>query len=262
MTATTARADTAPSIPTVLGRAVAAEWIRLRTLRSTWWSLLAAAAVMLLIGVALAEDIAEDSEPLWVAAEFAIMPGQFIFLLVVVLAVTSDYSTGAILSSLQWVPHRNVLLLARTAVPVATVTFAAVATSATTSLVVWALVGDAQVVATDVARSLGSIALLVAVGGLLSAGIATVLRNTAGAVTTAFLLLLVLPMMLSLVGVPWLTIVAERLPGYATLSLLAWPQMALELERVTGPQIASTLVSWLVVITAAGASSLNRRDAQ
>lgn len=257
MIAATPTAGTTPSALTVLGRAAAGEWTRLTTLRSTWWSLLGAAALMLFMGVAAGADFAGDGEPVWVAAEFAIFPGQFAFLLVVVLAVTADYSTGAILSSLQWVPDRGVLLLARTAVPVAAMTVAAVTLSAVTDLVAWAIMGDAVVVASDVARSLGSIALVVAAGGLLSAGLAMVLRSTAGALTATFLLLLVLPVMLSSVGVSWLATVAELLPGYATVSLLE----AMEMEGLSSGQIGGTLAAWLVAAGVASTWVLLRRDA-
>lgn len=100
-------------------------------------------------------------EPVWKAGEFAIVPGQFVFVLVVVLAVTSDYATGAIRSTLQAVPRRGMLLAARALVPVAFVTTATVAVAAATNLVAWASAGDAaEVVVLDIAASLGRLALV------------------------------------------------------------------------------------------------------
>lgn len=46
---TTTSVPTGPPLTTVLARAAAAEWTRLWTLRSTWWSLLAAAGLMLFV---------------------------------------------------------------------------------------------------------------------------------------------------------------------------------------------------------------------
>lgn len=155
---------TDPPIATVFRRAAAAEWTRLWTVRSTWWSLLAATAIMMFIGVAAGNDHNPGTPaPIWFAAEFAILPGQFGFLVAVLLAVTGEYSTGTIRGSLQWTPRRGVLFAARVLVPVAFATACAVVVAAVTDLVAWSLVGpDAEVVAGDITRSLATIALVVA----------------------------------------------------------------------------------------------------
>lgn len=253
----TATAAKGVSTLTVLRRAAAAEWTRLWSLRSTWWALLAAAALMLFMGAAAGYDFAGDPTPIWWAAEFAIVPGQFGFLLVVMLSVTAEYSTGAIRSSLQWVPRRGILLVARTVVPVAVATAAAVPLALATDLVAWAWMGDdAQVVVADIALSLAMIALFVATGGLLTVGLANVLRSTAGALTSIFLLQLALPMMLPAFEVAWLTSIAEHLPGFAGASLLDAMEIQLDADTV-----AVVLVSWTTAATTAGAWSLLRRDA-
>lgn len=251
-----------PSVPpdapttTVFRRAATAEWTRLWTLRSTWWSLLAGAALMLFIGAALGAGDPGGPAPVWKAAEFAILPGQFAFLLVVVLAVAGEYATGAIRSSLQWVPRRGILLAARTLVPVAFVTACAVAVSAAADLTAWALLGpDAEVVAGDIARSLGTIALVVAAGGVLTVGVGLLLRSTAGALVAIFLLMLVLPIVFPQFGVPWLTAVGEHLPGHAAVSLLHPSEFDLPASRAV-----TVLMAWTTVLMFSGGWSLVRRD--
>jgi ABC-2 type transport system permease protein len=102
------------STTTLLGRAARAEWARLWTLRSTWWALLAGAALMLFIGgVAGPGNEGGAAAPIWHAAQIALIPGQFAFLLIVLLAVTGEYTTGTIRSTLQWVPRRGVVLATR-----------------------------------------------------------------------------------------------------------------------------------------------------
>ena len=126
----------------VLRRAMAAEWSRLWSVRSTWWCLLAGAVLMVLMGGAAGADYAGDPTPVWWAGEFAIVPGQLAFHLLVVLTITNEYATGMIRSSLQWVPRRGLLLAARAIVVVGVATTAAVLLTMATDAVAWALLGS------------------------------------------------------------------------------------------------------------------------
>lgn len=240
----------------VLARAAAAEWTRLWSVRSTWWSLVGAAGLMLLMGVAFGFDADIQPVPVWMAAEIAVLAGQFPLLLVVMLAVTADHATGAIRSSLQWVPRRGVLLTARYLVPVTVMTVVGMLLAIATDVAAAAVADDAAGDVGTIAASVGRIALVLAVGGVLAAGFATVLRSTAAALTASFLLLLMLPAMLPEFGVPWLTAVAEHLPGYATTSQLA----ALGLDLTTG-RAAVVMAVWMLATTAAATWGVFRRDA-
>ena len=246
-----------PSTATVLRRAAAAEWTRLRTVRSTWWCVLAATALMLFIGGAAGFDAdGVATAPIWQPAQIAIVPGQLAFLLVVVLAVSSDYATGAIRSSLQWVPRRGVLLAARILVPVGFVTVCAVVAAAATMLVAWAFAGQAaEVVVGDIVRSLGTVALVIAFGGVVAAGLGLLLRSTAGALTALFLLVVVLPIALGNTGIRWLVAVSDRLPGRAIVSLVVFDEV-----EVAAGTVTTVMIAWTVGAVLAGGWSLLRRD--
>lgn len=253
---TTTSLPTDPSPVTVFRRAAVAEWTRLWTVRSTWWCLLVGAALMLLIGAAAGADSGAVAAPIWHAAQFAIVPGQFAFLLVVALSVPGEYSTGAIRSSVQWVPRRGVLFAARTLVPAVVVTICAVVLAAAADFVAWALLGDAAVVvARDIAASLGRIALVVAFGGVLAVGLGLFLRSTAGTLTAIFLLILALPIALGNTGVRWLIAISDHLPGRAIVSMLVID----EVELAPGT-IARVMIAWTVAAVVAGGWSLLRRD--
>jgi len=258
---TTSRPTPAPNgVPTatVFRRAAAAEFTRLVTVRSTWWSLLAAAALMLFIGGAAGSSPPDAGElaPIWFAAEFAILPGQFAFLLIVLLAVTGEYATGAIRSSLQWVPRRGLLLAARTLVPVVFTTACAVVISAAADVVAWGFLGeDAEVVLGDIARSLALIAVVVAVGGLLTVGIGMVLRSTAGTLISIFLIIFALPVVLGNTGVPWLMSIAEYLPGSVFVSLLEATG-----EEQAASTVVTVLIAWTAVTMSFGGWAFVRRD--
>ena len=245
------------STATVFRRAGAAEWTRLWTLRSTWWCLLVAAGLMLFVGGAMgSENTDGERAPIWFAAQFAIVPGQFAFLLAVLLAVTGEYSTGAIRSSLQWVPRRGVLLAARLLVPVAFATTCAVVVSLASDMVAWAFLGQAaEVVAGDIAASLGRIALVISFGSVLAVGIGLLLRSTAGTLTAIFLLILALPIALGNTGVRALVALSDRLPGRAIVSLVVVDE-----TELTSGAIATVMIAWTVAVVIAGGWSLIRRD--
>lgn len=246
-----------PSV-VVLRRAAAAEVTRLVTIRSTWWALLTAADLMLFVGGAAGSQPPEEGgvAPIWFAAEFAILPGQFIYLLIVVLAVTGEYATGAIRSSMQWVPRRGILLTARTLVPVAFAAACAVVISLAADLLAWAFLGEhAEVIPRDIARSLATIALIVVVGGLLTVGLALLLRSTAGTLMSIVLLIFALPVMLGNSGVRWLTTIAEHLPGSVIISMLEATD-----EPRAGGTVATVLIVWTTAAMVLGGLAFLRRD--
>lgn len=243
---------------TVLGRASRAEWTRLWTLRSTWWCLGVATGLMLTIGAAAGSGhTGPEPAPIWQAAQIAMVPAQFAFLLVVLLATTGEHATGAIRSTLQWVPDRAVLFVARASVPVLFVTACAVCASVATMLVARAFLGaDADVVAGDIAASLAVIALVMAFGGLVTAGLGLVLRSTPGTLTAIFLLMFVLVVTLGNSGVPWLVTISDHLPGRAVVSLLVIDGD----DDLPSGTVAVVMAAWAATSLAAGGWSLLRRD--
>lgn len=265
-TATPFRHRTDVSTGTSLARVVASEWTRLWTVRSTWWALAGAAAMMLLLGFAFGQDAPPDpglpggpawTIPVWVPGEIAIAIGQFALYVLVMLAVTAEYATGAIRSSLQAVPRRGLLLLARTVVVVVVATVAAVALAASAGGMASIGLGDAaEVVPGDIAHSLTMIAVVVACGSLITVGLGAFLRSSAGTLTSIFLLMLVLPQLLPVFGIDWLTSVGEHLPGYASMSLLE----AFGIEQSV-TRASMVLAAWVAASLVVGTWSLLRRDA-
>jgi ABC-2 type transport system permease protein len=102
-----------------------AEWTKLRTLASTWWLLLAAVALTIVVGAAV--GAAFHCQPFACApAQTGADPakiglagidlGQVIVALLAVLAVGGEYSTGMIRVTLAATPRRLILLAAKAAV--------------------------------------------------------------------------------------------------------------------------------------------------
>ncbi|GAA4735284.1 ABC transporter permease [Modestobacter marinus] len=250
-----------PGTATVLRRAAGAEWLRLRTVRTTWWCLLAGAVTVVGIGATAAYDEATGPAdpsaglPATLAGEFGVLLGQFALLVLAVLAVTQEHASGSIGPTLQWTPRRGVLLAARVTVPVVVATVAGVLLALVADVAAWAIAPTLTLSAGDLVASLGGIAAVLAAGSVLAVGLGLLLRSTAGALATVFLLQLVLPALLPGFGVPWLAELGELLPGTgAVWVLLGEPDL-------TAATATTLLVGWSGAALVAGGWSLLRRDA-
>jgi hypothetical protein len=255
---------TAPDVSTgrVLARTCAAEWTRLWTVRGSWWFLAAAAVTMVGIAAVAGFDVAGDAAPpgsavAWEVVTVTVMPAQFALLTLVLTAVTSDYATGGIVPALQWTPRRGVLLLARTGVTVATATAAGVLLAVAAGVA--ASAAGSPIVGLPVDEgldALGAVALVVAAGTALAAGLGFLLRHTAGALVTVFLLMLVLPLLLPQFGLAWMSALAEVLPGSGAAFLLLG-----EVPGMTEASSVTTLLAWAGGALLLGWLRLARDDA-
>jgi hypothetical protein len=115
-----------------------AEWVKLRTVRSTTWSLLVLASVSVLFtALATSESHTEGGSPghpgdndIVLDSLAGIWFGQIAVAVLAVLAITSEYSTRSIRTTFAANPRRRVVLAAKTAV---VATIALVAGSPSTS---------------------------------------------------------------------------------------------------------------------------------
>jgi len=92
------------------------EWIKLRTLRSTWWTLAITAAGTVSIAVAVGLNTRSASEDLTNNALAGIVPGLLLVGVLGVLTMTSEYTSGMIRATLAAVPRRPLALAAKAAV--------------------------------------------------------------------------------------------------------------------------------------------------
>jgi len=92
------------------------EWIKLRSLRSTWWTLAITAAAATGIGVAVGLNTRNASGDLTNNALAGIAPGLLLAGVLGVLAMTSEYTFGMIRATLATIPDRRLLLTAKAAV--------------------------------------------------------------------------------------------------------------------------------------------------
>lgn len=224
MTATvdTARVPTGRVLPAVLR----SEATKLRTVRSTVWTLLATVVATIGIGTLLSLarvsrwDQLSPRERLSIDPTAVSLRGVFLAQLAIgvlgVLVISSEYSTGMIRTTLSAVPQRRLVLFAKAAV------FTAVALVVGEIAVFVAFFAGQSVLAAkhvNVALSdpgvlravLGAGAYLTLIG-LLGMGLGTLLRRTAGAIATLFGIVLVLPALVDALPSPWNTDVGKVLP--------------------------------------------------
>jgi ABC-2 type transport system permease protein len=196
------RAGTGPTVDgrVTLPRIVAAELVKLRSIRSVVYALAAAVLSIVAsgagaaIGIVLAAGQPEAADP---GADLGADPlggaltgvtfTAYIIAAVGVLAVTGEYSGGTIRTTLAAVPKRAHLVLAK-AIAVATVVFPAAAVSmfGTFLAAQQVLAGSDYAISwtAPAARALVGAALYLTVAALLGLGFGLLLRSTAGAIAT------------------------------------------------------------------------------
>jgi ABC-type transport system involved in multi-copper enzyme maturation permease subunit len=248
--------------------AVASEWTKLWTVRSSWLNLVAGVGLTGLLAMQYGFSTAYDNEhlrPGEIAEQAAVggiavsatLIAQVIVAAFAMLLVTSEYATGSIRSTLQWTPVRRNVVLAK-AVVLAPVLFA----YALLLGVIAAIVGGVTMghwadwdLATLVVDLL-SVATYLTLAGLFTAGIAFVLKSTAGTLTAAFLLLIVIPIMLAESNITPLVWLAALLPGGAGQNFLSGST-----DPLSPTASLLVLVLWAAGGLFVGTNLLQRRDA-
>jgi ABC-2 type transport system permease protein len=192
-----------------------AEWTKLRTVASTGWLLLG--TVVLTVAVSATADAAAACPSGGCQADLAklsltgVQTGQVVVVIIAVLAVSGEYSTGMIRITLTAVPRRLAVLAAKAAI-IASLVLAAGAVAVLASLLAGRLIlpgygftaahgypllslGGGQVL-----RAACGSALYLTLIALLSLGIATAVRETAVAIGLVLGLLYLFPVVTSVIS--------------------------------------------------------------
>jgi ABC-type transport system involved in multi-copper enzyme maturation permease subunit len=228
-----AAAPELPSAPplTGFGWLMRAEWTKIRSVRSTIWSLIIFVVVTVgftaLITWLIAANwsqarpeqrAATAADPTATILGTGLGFGQLAICVLGVLVVSSEYSTGMIRASLLAVPRRALMLAAK-ALVFALIVLAAGEVVAFCSFFLGGAIlhSHAPVSLGDpgVSRAVVGAGLYLMVLGLFSMAAGTVMRHTAGAVTTTIGVVFVLPIIASLLPGSWGQHVHDYLPSQA-----------------------------------------------
>lgn len=271
----TAVAETVPQPAgrrATLPHVLRSEWTKLRSVRSTGWTLLAQLAVTVGIGILASwgtnhswpqadAGARADFDPVSTSLS-GLALGQLAMAVLGVLVISSEYSTGGIRTSLVAVPNRMRLLAGKAGVFVA-VSFV---TGLVTGFVAFyagqpwfsergigASLGDPGVL-----RAVIGAALYLTASGLFGLAVGVLLRHTAGAITVAVAFLFVLPLVL--LAVPGS--VGAALQRYFTSNAGQQITSVHQSGNYLSPWVGfGVYCAWFAVPLAAGAYLMHRRDA-
>jgi ABC-type transport system involved in multi-copper enzyme maturation permease subunit len=272
-TAIARRTDLGPGRVTQLG-VIRSEWIKLRSLRSTWFSLLAEVLIIVGLGTLFSGlhahrmqgDIGPNGKIFFDATQVSLR-GVFLAQLAIgvlgVLVIAGEYSTGMIRSSLAAVPHRYPVLLAKALVFAVVVFIVSVVAALFGFLLGQQAQASTHAQATlstpGAERAIVGAALYLTLIGLLGVGLGFLIRNTAGAIATLFGIVLVAPLLANALPTPYSTDISKYLPLNAGSQILTTinpdPNM---LSPWAGIGVTAL---YAIAALIAGAVILNRRDA-
>jgi ABC-2 type transport system permease protein len=248
---------------TAITHAFEAEWIKLRSVRSTYWTVFVAAGITIAVSILDTRNIVHiwDQNQRSLQGDFdplsASLTGLYVtqvgFGVLGVLAIGSEYATGQIRTTLTVVPRRLRVLTAKTATVAAAAIAVGLLSVAAAFAVGQTILAERHINVTlsdpGVLRGLlGAVAFL-GLFALFGLGVAAITRHTAGAVGVLFSVLYIVPLAAKALPKPWDERVdpyliselgqqmyglqpAELSPGTATITCAAYAAVALGLAGV------------------------------
>ncbi|MFD8789918.1 ABC transporter permease [Streptomyces vinaceus] len=241
--------------------AVASEWTKLWSVRAASLSLVAGlviTGVFTFYYASIARINGHPVQPVGNAAASSVVVTQFVFVVLAMVAVTSEYTAGTVRASLLWVPRRHRVQAAKALVTGVVAFFCGASFAVVGTVVAWSAFGGRA--SFDAGTTLGQAVAVGVYQGLVSVltvGVAFAARHPAGALSVLVALLWALPSVLLGLGGDTLAAVNDRLPYGAGDHFM----------RVggDGPHSSATAVvtvaAWTAAAHAIGLYVLRRRDA-
>jgi ABC-2 type transport system permease protein len=251
----------------------ASEWTKLWSVRSTWWCLAGAAAMMAVFGGSVGHGAGNRPEqaagtppagqmlPVEYAAMGALLLAQFALIALAVLVNHRGVRQRQHQVTLLWDPRRG-RLLAKAVVLAVVMLVAGTAVAALAAVAANLLAGEYGLfVLSDVAAASVRIGCHMAAAALFALGAGTAIRSTAGALTTTFVLFLVAPYVVSQAASDLLVTVANHLPGLAGMEYIGTTEF-LGIDVPYSPSGgAAILLAWTAAALLTGYAVLRMRDA-
>ena len=266
----------APVLPPPSGRAgfggtLRSEFTKIRSVRSTYWTLL----VLLVISVGIGAAICAGTAANWdqasatdratqVSIAGLFFLGQLVIVVFGAMVLTAEYSTGMIRTSLTAMPRRVTVYAAKALV------FALVALVVTlVAAFIAFFLGQALLASThanaslsdhDVLRAVIGSALYVTLCGLFAFAAGAIFRHTAATITSIIGLLFVIPILAHLLPSSWYNDIARWLPDSAGGAITA--TVAPQDSHLFSPWGQFTVFAvYTVILLIVGGILFRRRDA-
>ncbi|MFI6856697.1 ABC transporter permease [Streptomyces sp. NPDC050416] len=245
-------------------RVLRSEWHKLRTLRSTWITLVATSLLTVAMGMGLAAAYDGTGEGAMDTVLFILLGTQFATInlgVLGILATAGEYSTGQIRATMTAVPRRLPVLWSKAAV-LAAIAFPF---ALLTNLVTFPL-AQSFLTGTDQAASLGDPGVLRALAGnaagltllaVLALGIGALLRSVPMAIGAFTGLIMIVPEVLAMLPYEIVDDAVRYFPGKALETLTT----AQPLPGTASPGAALlAMILWTTVTLMLAAAVLRRRD--
>jgi ABC-type transport system involved in multi-copper enzyme maturation permease subunit len=253
--------------------ALRSEFTKIRSTRSTYWTLFA--LIVVCIGIGALASAGTAAHPQGISpAQFdgtqqslaGLYVGQLVIAALGALTITSEYSTGMIRTSLAVQPRRGVVFAAKGVVFAVVTLIVGLIASFGSFFVGQAILssGHAHLSATlgepNVLRAVIGGALFLTACGMLAYGLGAILRHTAAAISAAIGLLFVLTVLVQFLPQSWQDNVDKWMPALAGSQI--WTTKA-----TSGPHMFSAwggfavLAGWAAVAIVVGLFLFRTRDA-
>lgn len=269
---TTTDIDSVPTTVRVFAANVRAEWTKLRSVRSTVWTLLATVGLAIGFGALIGASQVGSWEDLDPAERLRFDPtsfslsGLFMAQLAVgvlgVLVVTSEYATGQIRATFGAAPQRLTVLAAKATTFTGVVLATGLVASFSAFFVGQAIFAskglDASITDPGVLRAVVGGALYLTGIGLLGVGVGSLLRRTAGATSALVALLFIVPLVTGFLPASFQETVGKYLPAQAGMAIFNVSPDPRALSPWSG---FAVLLAYGAITLAAGGAVLVRRDA-
>ncbi|MFE3855011.1 ABC transporter permease subunit [Streptomyces griseorubiginosus] len=179
-----------PVVRTHLGHAIASEWTKIRSVRSTIWTLGVFVVLNVGIGLAVAALLAANSSQESLRDEnplsfgfFGLLLANMCIITLGVLTTASEYGTGMIRTTMVACPSRGRVLAAKSIVFFAVAFVTTLASVVVVALIDVALLDTRTPTGQEWLKGTLGISLYIALLGLLSLIIGSIIRHSAGAIT-------------------------------------------------------------------------------
>ncbi|MFD7067684.1 ABC transporter permease subunit [Streptomyces sp. NPDC059913] len=171
-----------------LGDALASEWTKIRSVRSTMWTL--GVMIVLLVGIGVLAAVAVnatgaglESTPVLSFGFFGVLLGSLCVITLGVLTIASEYGTGMIRTTLTACPSRARVLAAKSIVFFLLTFVVTTVTTAVVAMLQTAIIGGADADGSQWLSATVGVGLYIATLGLLSLAVGALVRHSAGAIT-------------------------------------------------------------------------------
>ncbi len=254
------------------GQILRSEWTKIRSVRSTYWSLFAAAfatigiaALICSVYVGRYANISPQDRADFNPTQFSLNGvnlAQIAVGVLGVLVISSEYGTGMIRATFTAVPQRRQVLAAKAIVFAAT----AFVVGTVASFIAY-FVGQAILATRGLGSSIGDPGvfravtgggLYLAVLGLLGLALGAIIRYSAGGISALFALLFVLPVLTNFLPSSWQNTISPYLPADAGRQVFLMRHQAHALSPWAG---FGVFCLYAAILLAVAAVLITRRDA-